>query len=78
MKLKFLNFLKDFTYLFLERKREGEKEKNCVAASCAPSAGNLPETQACDLTGNFIRDPLGHRPALNPLSYTSQGKIFKF
>ena len=32
-----------------------------------------PATQACALTGNQTSNPLVHRPALNPLSYTSQG-----
>ena len=38
-----------------------------------PLLGPLPATQACALTGNQTDDPLVHRPALNPLSYTSQG-----
>ena len=37
-----------------------------------------PATQACALTGNRICDPLVHRPALNPLSHTSQGSLLAF
>ena len=37
-----------------------------------PPVGTWPTTQACGLTGNRTSDPLFHRPALNPLSYTSQ------
>ena len=35
--------------------------------------GDRPATQACARTGNQTSDPLVHRPALNPLSHTSQG-----
>ena len=35
--------------------------------------GTWPATQACVLTGNRTDNPLVHRPALNPLSHTSQG-----
>ena len=55
-------------YLFLERGEEREKEGRkhpCVVASCLPPTG--------DLAGNGIGDPLVGKPALNPLSYTSQG-----
>ena len=38
-----------------------------------PLLGTWPTTQACALTGNITSDPLVHRPALNPLSHTSQG-----
>ena len=37
-----------------------------------PLQGTWPATQACTLTGNRAGDPLVHRPALNPLSYTSR------
>ena len=33
-----------------------------------------PATQACALMGNWTGDPLIHKPALNPLSHTSQGR----
>ena len=44
----------------------------------APYWGIWPSTQACVLTGNQTSDPLVRRPVLNPLSYTSQGKIGEF
>ena len=72
------NFEKDFIYLFLERGREGEREGEiyqCVVASHTPLLGAWPATQACALTGNQTSDLSVHRPALNPLSHTSQGPI---
>ena len=38
-----------------------------------PTLGTWPTTQACAPTGNQIHDPLVCRPAINPLSHTSQG-----
>ena len=70
-------FFKRF-YLFIlrERGREGEKYQ-CVVASLVPLTGDLAPTQACALTGNQT-DDLVHRPVLNPLSHTSQGKRHHF
>ena len=73
----FLLLLKRFIYLFLEMggregEREGEKHP-CVVASHASPTGDLACTPACAVTENRTGDPLVHRPALNPLSYTSQG-----
>ena len=48
-------------HLFLERGRDGENYQCVVAPHTAPP------------TGNPTGDPLVHRPALNPLSHTSQG-----
>ena len=39
-----------------------------------PQLGTWPATQAHALTGNRTSDPLVHRPALSPLSPTSQSK----
>ena len=40
--LKMTIIFKDFIYLFLERGREGEREKHqYVVASCAPPTGDL-------------------------------------
>ena len=68
-------------YLFLERGREGEREgekHQCVVASrMPPQVGTWPATQACALTRNRTGDPVVRRPALNPLSCTSQG-MFAF
>ena len=38
-----------------------------------PLLGTRPEIQACALDWESDQDPLVHRPALNPLSHTSQG-----
>ena len=43
-----------------------------------PPLGTWLATQACALTGNRTSDPLGHSPTLNPLSYTSQSKLYNF
>ena len=64
-----------FIYLFLEKRREGERKgerHQCVVVSRGP-LGTWPTTQACALTGNQTSDPLLLRPALNSLSHTSQG-----
>ena len=39
-----------------------------------PLLGTWPTTRACGPAGNQTRDPLLHRPALNLLSHTSQGR----
>ena len=71
-------FFKDFIYLFLERgeEREEERERNIhvwLPLMC-PLLGTRSTTQACALTGNQTCNLFVHRPALSPLSYTSQGK----
>ena len=72
---------KDFIYLFLERGKGWEKENkrniNVCLPVIGPALGTWPATQACALTGNQTSDPLVRRPVLNPLSHTSQRKIFK-
>ena len=72
-------FLKDFIYLFLERRegREKKRERNInvwLPLKC-PQVGTWPATQACALTGNQTGNPLVHSPVLNPLSHTSQGLL---
>ena len=71
-----------FIYLFLDRRewREKEKERNINVwlPLMHPLLGTWLTTQACALTGNWTSDPLVHRPALNPLSHTSQGQFTKF
>ena len=62
---------------FLERGegREKERERNInvwLPLTC-PQLGTWPATQACALTGNRKGYPLVCRPALNPVSHTSQG-----
>ena len=70
-----LFFKKDFIYLFLERGKEGEKERNINVwlPLMRSLLGTWPTTQACALTGNQTGDPLVHRLALNPLNHTIQG-----
>ena len=43
-----------------------------------PQLGTRPATQACAWTGNQTRDPSVCRPALNPLSHTSQGILHSY
>ena len=43
-----------------------------------PQQGTWPATPACVLTGNRTTDLWVHRPALNPLSPTSQGRFYLF
>ena len=50
----------------------------CGCLSHVPLLGTWPATQTCALTGNWTHNPLVCRPALNPLSYTSQGHFFFF
>ena len=65
-----------FIYLFLDRGEGWEKERerniNVWLPLTHPSPGTWLATQACALTGNPTSDPLLCRPALNPLSDTSQ------
>ena len=72
-------FLKEFIY-FLERTERREKERNMHVwlPLTRPLLGTWPTMQACALTGNGTCDPLVHRPALNPLSHTSQGDLVQF
>ena len=57
-----------------------EKERNISVwlPLTRPMLGTWPTTQACALTGNPTVDLLVHRPALNPLSHTSQGWFYVF
>ena len=77
--LFFLNYyLFFFKILFIVRERGGEREieweKHHVWLPLTrPLLGTWPTTQTCALTGNQTSNPLLHRPALNPLSHTSQG-----
>ena len=54
----------------MEGEREGEKKFNVWLPL---KLGTWPTTKACTLIGNQTSDPLVCRPALNPLSHTSQG-----
>ena len=75
-------FLKEFIYLLLERGegRKKQRERNIhvwgkyqLVASHTPRLRIGPATQACVLTGSRTSNLLVQRPALNPLSHTSQG-----
>ena len=71
---------KDFIYLFLERGREGEREgekHQCVVASHVPPTGDLARNPGMCPDWELNWRPLGFRPVLNPLSYTSQGLIYE-
>ena len=71
-------FETDFIY-FLERGggREKEGEMFMFTFVWLPLVclllGTWPTTQAYALTGNRTGNPFIYRPALNPLSHTSQG-----
>ena len=74
IKKLFLKIL--FIYFFRERGKEREREErniNVWLLLPRPLYGTWPATQARALIGNPSGDSLVHRPALNPLSYTSQG-----
>ena len=75
-------FKKDFIYLVLERGEGKEKERERNINVCLPLAylrlRTQPTTEACTPTGNRTGDPLVSRPALNLLSYTSQGRKWFF
>ena len=67
-------------YLFIFRGEGRERNINVWFPLACPLPGTWPATQACALTGNRTSNPLVHRPALNPLSYTSRADdiIFEF
>ena len=71
-----ISIFKIFIYLFLERGKGGRKRERNTNVWLPLShllLGTWPATQACSLTGNWTGNPLVCRPALNPLSHTSQG-----
>ena len=75
----FILFFKDFTYSFLEGKgKRIEGNINVWLPLMRPLLGTWPATQACALTENWTSDPLLCRPALSPLSLTSQGNLLFF
>ena len=79
---KTVSFFFKILFIYFQRQgregqREGEKHQ-CVFVSRCPQLGAWPTTQACGLTENQTSDTLVHRPALNPLSHTSQGSQSSF
>ena len=71
----FFSLLKKILFIFRERGREEERERNITVWLSLehPLLGTWPATQACALTGNRTGDPLIQSPALSPLSHTNQG-----
>ena len=70
-------FKRFYLFIFRERRREKERERSIsvwLPLMC-PQLGTWPTTPACSLTGNRTSNPLLCRPALNPLSDTSQTKF---
>ena len=70
----FLLLLRFYLFIFRERGKEGEREgekQQCVVASCAPPTGDLARNRGMCPTGS--QTSYLHKPALNPLSHTSQG-----
>ena len=74
-----------FIYLFLERGEGRRKECDHLSHTslinvwlplARPQLGTWPATPACAPAGNQTHDLLVCRPALNPLSHTSQGFSF--
>ena len=76
--LLFFIFLRFLINLFLEigegREKEGEKHQYVVASRMPPTE-DLAHNPGMCLTGNQTGNPLVCRPALNPLSHTSQGAV---
>ena len=70
-------FLRKILFNFRERGERKEKKQerntNVWLPLVHPLLGTWPITHTCALTGNWTGDPLVHKPALNPLSHTSQG-----
>ena len=68
------SFLKTLFIYFGKEGKERERERNINLwlPLVSPLTGTWPTTQACALTGNQTGGPLVHRPALSPLSHTSQ------
>ena len=74
----FLSFLRFYLFIFRQRGREGERERNSNVwfPLARPLLRTWPATQACALTGNRTGSPSVHRTALNSLSHTSQSVYF--
>ena len=65
-------------YLFLEMRREGERDHRWWLPLTHPLPGTWPAAQAWDLTRNRTDDPSVRKPALNLPSHTSQGSLIFF
>ena len=60
------------------KEKERKRNINVWLPLTCPLLGNWPATQACSPTGNQTCDLWVHRPALSPLSHTSQGRTDVF
>ena len=67
------SFLRYYLFIFRERGREGERERNITVwlSLARPLLRTWPLTQACAPTENQTSDTLVCRSMLSPLSYTS-------
>ena len=71
-----ISFFKDFIYLFLEKRREGDNEgvkHQCIVASHALPTGDLAHNPDCALTWNRTGNS-GSQSGTQLLSHTSQGQ----
>ena len=77
--LKLTKFKKRILFIFQEVGREKERERNINRLPLTrPHLGTWPATQPFALTRNPNGDRSVHRPALNPLSHTSQALTYVF
>ena len=71
-------FKRFYLFIFRQRRREGEREGEkhwCVFASRVAPTGDLARNPGMYPDWELNQRPFGLQPALNPLSYTSQGLI---
>ena len=76
-------FLKKILFIYFYKEGKEGRYRGRETSMCeryidwlpleSPQMGTCQATQAHVLTGNQTSDPSVHRPALSPLSYTSQG-----
>ena len=72
----FIYFKRFYLFMFRERGREGDREgekHQCVVASHVAPTGDLVCNPGMCPDWESNQQPFGLQPALNPLSYTSQG-----
>ena len=76
----FLSFLRFYLFIFRQRGREGERERNSNVwfPLARPLLRTWPATQACALTGNRTGSPLLRSSMLSPLSHTSEAHFWIF
>ena len=68
-------------FIYFQREGKGSRKRGkhqCVVAFHAPPTGDLACNPGMCPDWESNCDPLVHRPALNPLSYTSQGRCYIF